>query len=237
GFASPTTELSSSFLFFSVSFAFDVVFICSFSFSPPLFPPLSASLALGKGSLPFGLSSGSRDGRESRRLSGLRSRRPLPSLPLSFRERSSRTRSLPELSPVSLRSLRLLFRLSSGRLSSERRLSDLLPNLPDSGDFESDFSLEDNDACFKTKTANLWCNENIRQLFLLWRMAATFTTRIFAGRQIRRFLRRLMTKAFHEDFSSSSSTPVMEYSFLLHWMKLVQLGKEHIPQQQDILHL
>lgn len=36
-------------------------------------------------------------------------------------------------------------------------------SFPFAGDFESDFSLEDNDACFKTKIANLWCNENIRQ--------------------------------------------------------------------------
>ena len=127
GGVSPSASLP-SFAFFSLSFTESPL-----SCSLPCFTPLSESVAFDKVSRSFGLFSGSRVGRESRRLSGLRSRRPLVSLPVSFRKRSSRPRSLPELSGASLRSLRLVFRLSSGRRSSERRLSGRLPNLPESG--------------------------------------------------------------------------------------------------------
>lgn len=121
-----------SFAFFSLSFT-ESPMCSAVSCSLPCLTPLSESAAFGKGSRSFDLFSDSRVGRESRRLSGLRSRRPLESLPPSFRKRSSRPRSLPELSGASLRSLRLVFRLSSGRRSSERRLSGRLPNLPESG--------------------------------------------------------------------------------------------------------
>ena len=129
GVFSPVSPLPLA--FFSLSFTESLT--CSLSCSFPRFMPLSESADFGKVSRSFGLLSGSRGGRESRRLSGLRSRRPLESLPPSFRKRSSRPRSLPELSGASLRSLRLVFRLSSGRRSSERRLSGRLPNLPESG--------------------------------------------------------------------------------------------------------
>ena len=129
GVLSPASPLSLA--FFSLSFTESLM--RSLSCSLPCLAPLSESAAFGKVSRSFGLFSGSRVGRESRRLSGLRSRRPLVSLPLSLRKRSSRPRSLPELSGTSLRSLRLVFRLSSGRRSSERRLSGRLPNLPESG--------------------------------------------------------------------------------------------------------
>ena len=129
GVLSPASPLPLA--FFSLSFTESVA--CSLSCSLPCLMPLSESAAFGKVSRSFGLFSGSRVGLESRRLSGLRSRRPLVSLPPSFRKRSSRPRSLPELSGASRRSLRLVFRLSSGRRSSERRLSGRLPNLPESG--------------------------------------------------------------------------------------------------------
>ena len=82
GVLSPVPQPSFSFF----SFSFTESFVRSFSCSLSCFTSFaSESAAFDKGSLSFGFLSGSRGGRESLRLSGLRSRRPLVSLPLSFR--------------------------------------------------------------------------------------------------------------------------------------------------------